>query len=46
MKEIFDFIRAAAPWVVMGLLVAVLAVKSTVRKKKDKKSEENYDKTS
>lgn len=35
MKEIFDFIRAATPWVIMGLLVAILAVRGTVRKKKD-----------
>ena len=42
MEQIWDFIRAAAPWVAMGLLVAIFAVRSMVNKKKGKKSEDNY----
>ena len=42
MEPILDFIRAAAPWVAMGLLLAIFAVRSVVGKKKGKKSEDNY----
>ena len=42
MEQILEFIRAAAPWVAMGLLVAIFAVRSAVSKKKGKKSEDNY----
>ena len=42
MKQILEFIRAAAPWVAIGLLVAIFAVRSAVSKKKGKKSEDNY----
>ena len=42
MEQIWNFIRAAAPWVAMGLLVANFAVRSAVSKKKGKKSEDNY----
>ena len=42
MEQILEFIRAAAPWVAMGLLVAIFAVRSAVKKKKGKKSEDNY----
>ena len=42
MEQIWNFIRAAAPWVAMGLLVAIFAVRSAVSKKKGKKSEDNY----
>ena len=42
MEQILDFIRAAAPWVAMGLLVAIFAVRSAVSRKKEKKSEDNY----
>lgn len=41
MKAVFDFIRAALPWVAMGLLLAVFAAKSAGRKKKEKESD-NY----
>lgn len=34
MEQILDFIRAAAPWVAMGLLAAIFIVRSAVRKKK------------
>ena len=42
MEHILEFIRAAAPWVAMGLLVAIFAVRSAVSKKKGKKTEDNY----
>lgn len=42
MEPILEFIRAAAPWVLLGLLVAIFAVRSTVSKKKGKKSEGDY----
>ena len=41
MKAVFDFIRAALPWVAMGLLLAVFAARSAGRKKKEKEIE-NY----
>ena len=41
-EQIWDFIRAAAPWVAMGLLVAIFAVRSAADKKNGKKSENNY----
>ena len=30
MNDILDFIRSAAPWVAMGLAVAILAVRGAV----------------
>ena len=42
MKQILEFIRAAAPWVSMGLLLAIFTVRSAVKKKKGKKSEGDY----
>ena len=46
MKAIWDFVRAAAPWVAMGLAVAILAVRGAKRKKatekQDKKQAGNY----
>ena len=41
MKAVFDFIRAALPWVAMGLLLAVFAARSAGRKKKEKEID-NY----
>ena len=41
MKAVFDFIRAALPWVAMGLLLAVFAARSAGTKKKEKESD-NY----
>ena len=41
MEAIIDFIRAALPWVAMGLLLAVFAARSAGRKKKDKEID-NY----
>lgn len=42
MEQILDFTRAAAPWVAMGLLLAIFAVRSAVSRKKGKKTEDNY----
>lgn len=36
MDSIWDFIRAASPWVAMGLLLAIFFVRSAVKKKKGK----------
>ena len=36
MEAIIDFIRAALPWVAMGLLLAVFAARGVGRKKKEK----------
>ena len=36
MKAVFDFFRAALPWVAMGLLLAVFAARGVGRKKKEK----------
>ena len=36
MEAVFDFLRAALPWVAMGLLLAVFAARSAGRKKKEK----------
>ena len=41
METVFDFIRAALPWVAMGLLLAVFAARSAGRKKKEKEID-NY----
>ena len=38
MGDVIDFIKAALPWVAMGLLLAVFAVRNAHRKKeKDKR---------
>ena len=37
----FDFLRAALPWVAIGLLLAVFAARSAGRKKKEKEID-NY----
>ena len=42
MEPILDFIRAAAPWVAIGLLLAIFAVRSAVHRKKDQKSNGDY----
>ena len=41
MEAIIDFIRAALPWVAMGLLLAVFAARSAGRRKKEKEID-NY----
>lgn len=42
MDSIWDFIRAASPWVAMGLLLAIFFVRSAVKKKKGKKQDGDY----
>lgn len=42
MNDILDFIRSAAPWVAMGLAVAILAVRGAVKIKKGEKQGSNY----
>ena len=42
MNDILDFIRSAAPWVAMGLAVAILAVRGEVKIKKGEKQDSNY----
>lgn len=40
-----DFIKAALPWVVMGVVIAIFAAQNSKRKKamgKDKKKQESY----
>ena len=41
MENVFDFLRAALPWIVMGLLLAVFAARSAGKKKKEKEID-NY----
>ena len=41
MENVSDFLRAALPWVAMGLLLAVFAARSAGRKKKEKEID-NY----
>ena len=38
MENVFDFLRAALPWIVVGLLLAVFAARSVGRKKKERKT--------
>lgn len=42
MNDILDFIRSAAPWVAMGLAVAILVVRGAVKIKKGEKQDSNY----
>ena len=42
MTDILDFIRSAAPWVAMGLAVAILTVRGAVKIKKGEKQDSNY----
>ena len=39
MEAIWDFVRAAAPWVAMGLAVTILAVRGAKRKKATEKQD-------
>ena len=41
MEPVLDFLRAALPWVAMGLLLAVFTARSAGRKKKEKEID-NY----
>ena len=38
METVFDFLRAALPWIAMGLLLAVLAARGAGKKKKVEKT--------
>ena len=40
MENVFDFLRAALPWVAMGLLLAVFAARSVGKKKKEKQNDD------
>lgn len=40
MQNILDFIRAALPWVAVGLLAVILGVKHAGREKKEKPQED------
>ena len=41
MEDVFDFLRAALPWIAMGLLLAVFSARSA-RKKKDEEQPDDY----
>ena len=41
MENVFEFLRAALPWIVVGLALAVLIVRSAGKKKKEEKTD-NY----
>ena len=41
MEDVFDFLRAALPWVAMGLLLAVLFARSAGKEKKEE-TPDNY----
>ena len=38
MENVFDFLRAALPWIAMGLLLAVYFVRSAGKKKEEDRS--------
>lgn len=40
MEQVLEFTRAAAPWIVMGLLLAIFAVRSAVGRKKGKEAKQ------
>ena len=40
MGGIFDFLRAALPWIAIGLLLAVLFARSAGKKKKEEQSDD------
>ncbi len=40
MENISDFLRAAMPWIAMGLLLAVFAARGAGKKKKGEKTED------
>lgn len=42
MNAILDFIRAAAPWVAMGLLLIIFCVRGAAKNKNGKKQDDNY----
>ena len=38
MEEVFDFLRAALPWIAVGLLLAVLFARGARKKKKEEQT--------
>ena len=40
MEAVFDFIRAALPWIAVGLLLAVFFARSAKKKKKEEQSDD------
>ena len=42
MNTVLDFIRGAAPWVPLGLLAALFAVRSAAKDRKNKQSDEQH----
>lgn len=42
MDSVLEFARAALPWVAMGLLLVILFVRNTGKKKKDPKGDADY----
>ena len=38
MKDVFDFLQAALPWITMGLLLAVLFAKGARKKQKEEQT--------
>lgn len=42
MDNVLDFMRAAAPWIALGLMVAILAVRAASYKKKGEKYSGDY----
>ena len=40
MEAVFDFLRAALPWITMGLLLAVFFARSAGKEKKEKKTDD------
>ena len=42
MNTAWDFIRAAAPWIAVGLAVAILAARGVTKKRKGKKQDADY----
>ena len=41
MEPVFDFLRAALPWIAVGLLLAVFSARSAKKKKKEEQTD-NY----
>ena len=42
MENILDFIRAALPWIAMGLLLAIFSVRSAAKKRENENKSNDY----
>ena len=42
MDNILDFIQAAFPWIVMGLLLAIFSARSAAKKRKNDNKSDDY----